>query len=130
MCLSWPPHLISSAQAAACCWRPLPFCSYIVTPQVVGVWALSQLTHMQMAELLIACWPYFAYLPALVELSPFLTPDDSPQVTINASVSETAAAAAALADEVGYTGAGAFMRKRGDAMEAQLQFVLQHIQGL
>lgn len=94
----------------------------------MALWVLNTLSPWQTVTYFIACWPYHAHVLNLVELSPFLTPDDSPQLQINASICDAAARAAALADEMGYTGAQAFMEHRCQALEAQLQWLMQESQ--
>lgn len=95
--------------------------------KLVALWCMNTLTHWQVAQFFVACWPYHGYLPALVELSPFLTPDDSQTVQINATACEDAAKAAALAEELGYLGAHGFMQRRHEGLEAMLQWALQHL---
>lgn len=78
----------------------------------------------------MACWPYFPWLPALVEVSTLLVPQDSPAVHINADCCEAASQAAALAAEMGYMDAHAFMQKRQANLELQLQWALQFAEQL
>lgn len=76
----------------------------------------------------MACWPHWGYIIPLLELSPFLTPDDSPSLHINADLCPEAAEAAALADELGYTRPQAFMKQRLAALEQQLEWTLRYVQ--
>jgi len=98
-------------------------------PQVVSVWVNSTLSPWQVGQFMVACWPYYPWAVALVELSPFLTPCDTRHVSINADGCEAAAQAAALAAELGYMDAHAHMEHRCTILEAQLEWVLQHAQG-
>jgi len=98
-------------------------------PQVVSVWALSTLSPWQVGQFMVACWPYYPWSAALVDLSPFLTPCDTRPVSIKADVCDAAAQAAALAAELGYMDAHTYMEQRGSILEAQLEWVLQHPQG-
>jgi len=94
----------------------------------VSYWVLNTLSPWQVAQYHVACWPYFAYIIPLLELSPFLTPDDSPSLHINAELCPDAAQAAVLADELGYTRPQAFMKQRLAALEQQLEWTLQYAQ--
>jgi hypothetical protein len=77
----------------------------------------------------VAYYPFFANPLALLELAPILQPCDEPLVQINAAGCEAAAQAAALADELGYSGANAYMQRRVAALEGQLQWVLKEATG-
>ena len=93
--------------------------------RLMQVWVMCTLTPWQMGEMVTASWPYHAFSCVLVELSPYLVPDDTPRLTINAECCEEAAQAAALADELGFTSAHHFVQQRCQALEAQLQWALQ-----
>lgn len=93
--------------------------------KVTALGVYNTLNIWQMAQYFIACWPYFTNPLPLVELLPFLVPDDSQPLAINASISEDAAKAAALAEEVGYLSAHSFMQRRQEGLEAQLHWALQ-----
>lgn len=96
--------------------------------RLVALWVVCTLTPWQMGEWVVACYPYKVVMLALVEVSAFLTPDDTPQAYINACACEEAAQAAALAEELGYCGADGFMQRRKAALQSQLQWVLQDAQ--
>lgn len=96
--------------------------------QLVSVWVTNTLSPWQLGEFVVACYPFYPWCPALVELSALLTPCDSPPVRINADCCEAAAQAAALAAELGYMDAGAYMQQRCLALQVQLDFV-EHTQG-
>lgn len=73
---------------------------------------------------MVACYPYFGYSQAFIELSAFLQSVDEPRAYINADCCEAAALAAALAAELGYLDTHPFMQQRCAVLEAQLQWAL------
>lgn len=93
--------------------------------QIEGNWVSTVLTTWQHGTFMAACWPYANRMGALIELAPFLTPHDAPPLHINAAACPAAAAAAALGAELGYCGADVCMQRRRDALEAQLEWILQ-----
>ena len=94
----------------------------------MSLWALNTLSIWQTTELIVASWPYQGFIPMLVELSPFLVPNDAPLLSINPDVCPEAAQAAALAEQLGYTGASGFVQQRCTALEHQLELLEQEYQ--
>lgn len=95
----------------------------------MSTWAVNTLSPWQTGELIVACYPFFSYGSALIELSAFLKPCDEPRGYINAACCEAAAQAAAVAAEIGYLDTHPFMQQRCQALEAQLQWALQEARG-
>lgn len=91
----------------------------------MSTWAANTMSQYQIGVFIVACYPFFAYGSALIEVSPFLTPCDEPRAYINAGCCKAAAQAAALAAEIGYLDTHPFMQQRCQALEAQLKWALQ-----
>lgn len=98
--------------------------------RMVSHWVINTLTPWQQAGFLVACYPYQPYMQVLAEVSPVLTPDDTPPVLIDAGCCEEAAQAAELADELGFTGAHAYMERRCAALAAQVEWALTEAQNI
>jgi len=112
------------------CYLLRHVCWMCVSPtQVISRWTTCTMSPWQVGQFMVACWPYYPWAAALVELSPFLTPCDTRPVSINADVCDAAAQAAVLAAELGYMDAHVHMEQRCSMLEAQLEWVLQHAQG-
>jgi hypothetical protein len=95
--------------------------------QVQANWVVNVLTPWQHGLYAAGCWPFQSSMGALVELAPILTPDDSPPLQINDAACPEAAAAAALAAELGYVGPQQAMQQRYDAMDAHLVWILHEL---
>ena len=95
--------------------------------QVQANWVVNVLTPWQHGIYAAGCWPFQASMGAVVDLAPILTPDDSPRLQINGAVCPEAAAAAALAAELGYVGPQQAMQQRYDAMDAHLAWILHEL---
>lgn len=128
----WLVPLISPTSWSLCAPRSLPLLLLLplllvlLSAQMVSIWVLNTLSPWQAGQYTLACWPYYSYLLPLVELSPWLTPDDSELPRINPDVCEEAAEAAALAEELGYLSAHGFMQQRCAALEKELQWSLKY----
>lgn len=69
---------------------------------LVAFWTVTTLSPFQCGMFMVACYPYYPYVQALIEVSPFLQPHEEPPLLVDASACSQAARAAELAEQLGY----------------------------
>lgn len=95
---------------------------------LVATWTMTTLSPHQCGQFMVACYQYYAYVQALIEVSPFLQPHEGPPVLVDASACSQAARAAELAEQLGYGGAHAYMERRCSLLGRQVESAIAEAQ--